>query len=260
MKRGYGWIQQEVDDRDYPPVFGLARGVALPPSVDPTSNDLQPIPYDQGATNSCVGHAIKRVVHYDLRRQGVGDDWSPSALFIYSMARIMEGTLGLDEGCVIRDAIKAVVKYGVCGDDDWPLKPENMTVEPPKRLYDLAQGTPIVSYSPVIQTLQAIKSCLVEGNLVIFGFKVFPAFESDKVASTGIVPMPSPHEVSIGGHAVCISGYRDDQQCFILPNSYGRDWGMPNFPLRGYFTLPYSYVLDPKLSFDFWTIKSVMTS
>ena len=47
-------------------------------------------------------------------------------------------------------------------------------------------------------------------------------------------------------------GYDDEQSWFIVRNAWGTGWGM-----KGYFTLPYTYLLDENLSDDFWTIKGV---
>jgi C1A family cysteine protease len=47
-------------------------------------------------------------------------------------------------------------------------------------------------------------------------------------------------------------GYDDSTQRFTVRNSWGADWGM-----KGYFTMPYTYLLDDNLSDDFWTIRVV---
>jgi len=56
----------------------------------------------------------------------------------------------------------------------------------------------------------------------------------------------------LGGHAVLAVGYDDDQQRFIVRNSWGDTWG-----IKGYFTMPYAYLLDSNLSDDFWTLRQV---
>jgi len=42
-------------------------------------------------------------------------------------------------------------------------------------------------------------------------------------------------------------GYDDGQRRFQVPNSWGKKWGA-----KGYFTVPYTYLLDENLSDDFW--------
>ena len=64
--------------------------------------------------------------------------------------------------------------------------------------------------------------------------------------------MPSPGEGIQGGHAVMAVGYDDTAKRFIIRNSWGTDWG-----LKGYFTMPYEYLMTENLSDDFWTIRLV---
>jgi C1A family cysteine protease len=66
--------------------------------------------------------------------------------------------------------------------------------------------------------------------------------------------MPGPDEEVLGGHAVLAVGYDDSAECFIVRNSWGSGWGK-----KGYFTMPYSYLLEQNLSDDFWTIRTVET-
>ena len=47
-------------------------------------------------------------------------------------------------------------------------------------------------------------------------------------------------------------GYEDSKQWFIVRNSWGTGWGM-----KGYFTMPYAYLLSSGLAQDFWTIRLV---
>jgi C1A family cysteine protease len=97
-----------------------------------------------------------------------------------------------------------------------------------------------------------MKGCLAAGYPFVVGFTVYESFESSVVAHTGRMPMPSPRESAIGGHAVLAVGYDDRQTCFRMRNSWGTQWGM-----TGYFTMPYAYLLDENLSDDFWQITLV---
>jgi C1A family cysteine protease len=64
--------------------------------------------------------------------------------------------------------------------------------------------------------------------------------------------MPGSLERAVGGHAVMAVGYDHAQQWFLARNSWGAGWG-----LKGYFTLPYAYLIQPGLSQDLWTIRLV---
>ena len=109
-----------------------------------------------------------------------------------------------------------------------------------------------IRYLRVTQSLSQLKGCLAEGFPVIFGFSVYESFESPRVAKTGEVEMPRASESFMGGHAVLAVGYDERSQRFIVRNSWGKGWGK-----RGYFTMPYPYLLQSSLSRDFWTIRRV---
>ncbi len=66
------------------------------------------------------------------------------------------------------------------------------------------------------------------------------------------MPLPQPQEAMLGGHAIAIVGYDDSKQMFTFQNSWGSSWGDKGF---GY--LPYSYLTNPQLSSDFWTVRMV---
>ena len=100
--------------------------------------------------------------------------------------------------------------------------------------------------------LSQFKGCLADGYPFVFGFTVYETFESAEVGRTGVLKMPKPKEGVVGGHAVLAVGYDDQSQRFVVRNSWGRSLGQ-----KGYFTMPYSYLLTNNLSDDFWTIRLV---
>ena len=99
-----------------------------------------------------------------------------------------------------------------------------------------------------------MQTCLASGQCFVFGISVYDSFESQQVASTGVVPMPNLQtEQLLGGHAVMAIGYNNAQKRLLVRNSWGLDWGLSG-NLKGYFTLPYDYVTNPNLASDFWTV------
>jgi len=249
MKRQYGWKKQVEDPRDFIHKLRTTNPHLLPKSVD--LRDHMPSVYDQGQLSSCTGNAICGAFEYKLHKQGI-TDFMPSRLFVYYNERDIEGTVNEDTGAELRDGVKSVNQLGVCPESMWIYDPNKLTSKPTSDCYTEALKHQVLSYAAVKQDLNSLKGCLAEGNPIIFGMQIFDSFESDEMASTGVLNMPQPGEQNLGGHAVLIVSYNDDTQRFIIRNSWGSDWGQ-----QGYFTIPYIYVTNPNLCCDFWTINVV---
>jgi C1A family cysteine protease len=100
------------------------------------------------------------------------------------------------------------------------------------------------------QNLNSIKNAISQDFPIVFGIDVYSSFESKQVSKTGVVPMPNVNtEQLLGGHAIMMISYDDTKKVFGCMNSWGTSWGN-----KGFFTLPYAYVLSNQLAFDFWTI------
>jgi C1A family cysteine protease len=241
---GYGWVPDIPDARDY--LYGAPSETlgSLPPSVNLQSK-CPPV-YNQLTLGSCTANAIAAAVEYIQKHR-----FTPSRLFIYYFERVIEGTIDSDSGAQLRDGIKAVSTVGVCPETIWPYHIADFKEEPNAKAYGSAGKTKATVYSRVAQDLTQMKGCLAEGFPFVFGFTAYAYFESSAVAKTGIVRLPTTNDKTIGGHAVMAVGYDDKSQTFRIRNSWGASWG-----LRGYFTMPYSYLMSPRLASDFWTIRN----
>lgn len=258
----YGWSPDLPDQRDH--VYGapLLKLGPLPAKAD--LRKACPPVYDQGRIGSCTANAIAAAIEFDLLKQKLGD-FTPSRLFIYYNEREMEHAVTLDNGAQIRDGVKSTAKLGVCPESEWTYDdtPADPTTnvwpagakpaqKPSPACYQDALKHQVLSYQRVNRSLSQMKGCLASGYPFVFGFTVYDAFESAATAKTGELYMPTSAETVVGGHAVLAVGYDDTAQRFIVRNSWGPKWGK-----KGYFTIPYTYLLTENLADDFWTIRLV---
>jgi C1A family cysteine protease len=248
----YGWAPDLPDQRDLIYSAPAEFIMALPTAVDLRPH-CPPV-YDQGQLGSCTGNAIAGAIEFERVKQGLSD-FAPSRLFIYYNERVVENTVDSDAGAQIRDGMKVVAKQGAPPETDWPYDIAKFTIKPPAKAYTDASKNQVTSYHRVSRVLNQFKGCLASGYPFVLGFTVYDAFESAQVAHSGHLSMPQPGESVQGGHAVLCVGYDDKNQWFIIRNSWGPHWGM-----KGYFTMPYQYLLNADLSDDFWTVRLVEPS
>ena len=248
----YGWVPDLPDQRDLVYSAPAPFLMALPTAVDLRPH-CPPV-YDQGQLGSCTGNAIAGAIEFERLQQKL-TDFVPSRLFIYYNERVIEHSVNSDAGAQIRDGIKVVAKLGAPPEADWPYDINKFTEKPPTAAFTDASKNRVTSYHRVSRVLNQFKGCLASGYPFVLGFTVYDGFESTQVANSGHLSMPQPGEKVVGGHAVTAVGYDDKNQWFIIRNSWGPHWG-----LKGYFTMPYQYLMESNLSDDFWTIRLVEDS
>ncbi len=213
----------------------------LPDKVD-LRNSCGPI-YDQGNIGSCTANAFCGLLYYK-RPTFLG-----SRLFLYYNERRLEGSINYDSGATLYDGIKSLLINGVCLEKNWVYNENKFAIKPPNSCYIEALKYKVKSVKNIDNTLINMKSSLVNKQPFVVGIAVYESFESNTVASTGLVPMPQPNEQLLGGHAILIVGYDDIKKVWIARNSWGSSWGD-----KGYFYLPYNYLIDDNLASDLWTI------
>ncbi len=258
----YGWRRQALDSRDYR--FHAPDSVvgALPPRIDLRMN-CPPV-YDQGRIGSCTANAIAAALSFASIKAGA-PAVAPSRLFIYWNERNVEGTVSRDAGAIIRDGIKVVNTVGCPKESAWTYDDtpaDQMTgvwpanAKPRQKpncfAFRYAKDFDAVAYLAVVQTLDQMMGCIAQGFPFVFGFQVYDSFESDAVARTGVLSLPSPGERVLGGHAVLCVGYDQPSRMFLVRNSWGIGWGQ-----GGYFWMPFDYLADANLASDLWTIRKV---
>lgn len=246
----YGWIPDLPDHRDklYEQLAPIVEMEKLPSSVDlrPKCSPVQ----NQGDLGSCTANALAGNVDF-LKKQSLKKVLDFSRLFIYYNERVITHTVNADSGAMLRDGIKTLAKAGVCPESEWPYDIHAFTQKPSQKAYTDALHYQITAYYR-LSTLDQMKHTLASGYPFVFGFSVYESFESQTVANTGIVSLPTKSEKLLGGHAVMAAGYDEAKKQFIVRNSWGTSWG-----INGYFLMPYEYLITSTLAQDFWTIRDM---
>jgi len=103
----------------------------------------------------------------------------------------------------------------------------------------------IIDYDPVTIAVRDFKNAITNYQPIVICMRVF----KNKYSSTKTVSLsnsyidengfwtysPSSSDEVVSGHAMCVIGYDDDKQAFLVQNSWGTGWGK-----NGRFWLPYS--------------------
>ncbi|KAM3108861.1 C1 family peptidase [Phormidesmis sp. 146-33] len=220
----------------------------LPSNVD-LREYLTPVE-NQGDSNSCTANAMAGAYEY-LANRLMGQSNDVSRLFIYYNARELDGDTSQDEGTYLRSCVRVLRKYGACSENTWSFDLDRVYDQPSDRAYQEAANFRIENAYRVEVDLQAMRSSLAKGYPFAFGLQLFSSFQ--QAGSNGLVPMPDPdNESHDGGHAMLCVGYSDDDQVFIVRNSWGEEWGD-----RGYCYIPYDYMTKPDYNGDCWAVRQV---
>jgi len=277
---GTGWLPPLPDLRDYstqhPRIEYMAEklGLSLKKKDDslPSKADLRQWCSeitDQGNLGSCTAHAGMGIVEY-FQQRAFDKHIDGSRLFLYKTTRNLMGITG-DTGAYLRSTMGALVLCGVPAENYWPYTDgKDFDNDPPAFVYSIADNFEAIKYfchDPMGQNFQpknvlaSVKQWIATGIPSMFGFYVFPSFQSSNIK--GAIPYPSPGEQAEGGHAVVAVGYDDDFKitntksnkqttgALLIRNSWGKDWGD-----NGYGWLPYDYILND-LASDFWSLISL---
>jgi C1A family cysteine protease len=241
-KHNFGFIKDKWDHRDI--YYKIRKYGYIPPTTNRKNISEFTYRYDQGQIGSCVANGVVTGFRRSLQ-MNKQPDFDASRLFTYWIARDDKNN---DTGASIRDAFKAINKYGICSEMLWPYIPVKFASMPISKAFKEAEDHQAITYERIYPvTKEAIQDAVSRGFVVVYGKMLYESFMSAKVAKTGGVSVPSKCEDEIGGHCMTIFDY--DKEGTIELNSWGKDWG-----IDGTCHVPWKYVLDSKLCSDFWVL------
>lgn len=230
----------------FPGVSFLSGAFSTPPAAAAIDTSGWVI-HDQESEKSCVGYAVSTVREHYAK----ATDTRLSPLFIYWWARKLDNIAFQDGGSRIINAMKCLRDYGVCEEQyhrsipgtnrDVFLAPDTTAMVSAKKY--------IVSGFSGVSTLPQIKEAIAAGNPVVAGIPVFESMESRSVSDSGHIPVPSPSEKLLGGHAIVLIAYDDATQLVKFHNSWGTYWGD-----KGCGYIPYQFLLTNY--FDGWELSA----
>jgi len=202
---------------------------------------------DQGHIGSCVGNGTVGALEFLQIRNGVTLQ-ELSRLFIYYNARLMTQEQDQDVGCYIRIAFATLSSLGTCSEAKWPYDVSKVFIRPSWGAYREAYPNKITSFYRIAsegqERIEDIKFALRSNHPIVFGMIIDDEYQ--KVGFDGRVLMPGNSRANPGGHCQMIVGYDNNTKCWLVRNSWGKNWACD-----GYAWAPWAY-LDASEANDFW--------
>jgi len=240
--------------------FGVtpeSKGFIIKDEVD--LSDLFPDVLDQGSVGDCTANGGVEAMVACLKAYGLLPKSTPSPYFsryyLYAKTRQDMGVaLTEDSGASITDMVMALMKHGVCLEEEWPSADPDGWTKAPSPEADASASKRKATRSYALSTVPWKKACLSLGFVSVFGVALFKSFED--IGPDGYMPMPQPGEPSIGGHCMVRGGYRKRPDGKV-------DWAVINswtarFARKGWVWMPQEYD-EALLALDDWTIHQEMT-
>ena len=251
----FGAEPDSPDARDFLLRFE-AKDVPTVVEVNLWSNmrELPWLPYNQLPLESCTANAVCAAYVYDLIKQDKIVLFNPSRLFLYYNARVKVAKNPQSKTVSLRNTLIAMNKMGVCLEDEWRYDAKMADTEPSDNCYEEAESNKIKSYHRIdnFTDINQLRACLKAGFPFVFAFCIYNSFYH---RASGVVPMPTDAERKskpMAGHACLAVGYNDKNRTIKVLNSWGKDWED-----HGFFYLPYDFITDRILCYDFWKIEFV---
>lgn len=226
-----GWRPSAIDPRNK--ITQIPEAAPREKEYDPRG-EVPPI-WNQLELGSCTANAALRAILRAFWVAGIKPPEDFSRLWAYAQTRFVEGGWKQfleDSGAFGHDDLKVARHVGLVMEALWPYDDYKKSFNDEETFKAVKATDPsrrwfIDSYSHPHPDPETFEIVLSSGKTIIFGFPVYESFESEKVAKTGMVPIPTARERLLGGHEVEAEGYIyiNGERRWIVPNQWGEEWG-----------------------------------
>jgi C1A family cysteine protease len=202
---------------------------------------------DQGSEGSCTAHTGTSAAEWIFRAYfGKMTRFAPQ--YTYARELMAQGSFPQDVGSDGVTLCNSMIVNGLCEEAAFPYIAGQITAPTPEQdanaaLHRLGAYHGLTGSSVALSALGNATPWPVE-----VGFTVYSSFESELLASTGVMPVPAAGESVLGGHEVLMVGYdisvaptlrpASCPPAALIQNSWGTTWG-----LNGFFWMPLA-ILD----------------
>jgi len=230
-KHAFGLWPHVADPRDFmlnPARFAIGK---VADEIDSSKFNAK----NQLALPWCYGNGAAGA-YETLRQKLHGDLLDFSARYVSIMTKVQDGGYTEhEEGATMPALLKAMVKYGMVREEDFPYPLSTDTEDviwqmPPDNVKTAALDNQLLKYywiAPGPTAPLIVDQAIANGYDVLIGMQIREAWESEDVAKTGIIPANADAGEVIGGHLTRLNGKHriDGQPYYQDQNSWG-EWGV----------------------------------
>lgn len=209
--------------------------------------NLPPV-WNQGNLGSCTcASSCWGFKAYQEIEQGDFPNHGLSVAYLYSLAKNNDGDPS-QPGSQLKVVMKMLQQYGVCTEDKYPYnvltRDYNLPL-PPAELNTEAANYKINTYAQICDSTDATDNRKLEARIDKLRQAILNEgpIEIAIIVTDNFMNLPPdyilefPEGRILGGHALCLCGFNDQKELFIVRNTWSENWGD-----KGYCYMPYKWV------------------
>ena len=218
-RKGMGYTVSRTDDRDR--LLSVAKDAVHALPSEAMAMCARVVRRNQGATSECTAASTDHCLSALGGKPGKGGYSLRSMRGPYWGARTLGGYKG-DNGAQMRDSLLSYRYWGTSAEAACPQSIPKINQQPSKEFYRQAHSWRDLQFESIVGSWSArvdsVRASIARGRPVVGGWSVDAAFLSDD----GPDMIQTASGLSVGGHAIAITGYQGSK--FRSPGSWSDEW------------------------------------